>query len=267
MHQSFNLCSFTRCVIPYFLLLCWRHVSVPSCRPVLAPNPVMAPTHVVYLLFFFFGQFPLLGFIVYFHNLFNWRSSVSWPWRVSSNLRLLLSPFPSSLLAKNFAAGCFRNVMRTAHTFVSRILDRLHLPEKTSGFPTSPPPTVPYCFRGCNYIFLHAAAKAGRLVSDFPVSSPLTDAVSSFSNLSASISVTGVAVAASELPRRASRAGGRRLGAPPVAVVWAALNCTEAYFGFLQLTSTGWFFYHQPAVGSDYMKPVLSYLLGSVSIT
>lgn len=63
MHQSFNLCSFTRCVIPYFLLLCWRHVSVPSCRPVLAPNPVMAPTHVVYLLFFFFGQFPLLGFM------------------------------------------------------------------------------------------------------------------------------------------------------------------------------------------------------------
>lgn len=156
-----------------FLMSFISCIRVLICVHLLVVLFLISCYYAVYLLFFFFGQFPLLGVIVYFHNLFNWWSSVSWPWRVSSNLRLLLSPFPSSLLAKNFAAGCFWNVMRTAHTCVSRILDRLHLPQKTSGFPTSPPPTVTYCFRGCNYIFLHAAAKAGPLVSDFPVSSPM----------------------------------------------------------------------------------------------
>lgn len=51
---------------------------------------------------------------------------------------------------------------------------------------------------------------------------------------------------------------GRSLGPLPICIVWAVLNCTEAYFGFLQFMFMDWYFYHQPTVGSDYTRPVLS---------
>lgn len=147
------------CLLDVSLLTCFSiilgvcgRVSDLSCRPVLAPTPAIAPTHIVYLLVFFFGQFSLLGC---------WL--VSWP--CACFLKCTASP-----LAKIFAASYFWNAMCTAHAFVSRILDRLHLPQKTSGFPTSPPPAVACCVGGCNYIFLHSAAEPDVLspISPFP---------------------------------------------------------------------------------------------------
>lgn len=106
---------------------------------------------------------------------------------------------------------------------------------------------------------------ARHLVSGFPVSSSLTEPAPAFSNLSASISVTGVAVAASGFPRCASPAGGLRLGALPGAAVWAALNCTGAYLGFgvdihrliLLSPASGWF---------RLLKPVFSGLFACSSL-
>lgn len=113
-------------------------------------------------------------------NLFLWTVFIAWLYRLLPQPLQWMIPFfltlacflkfTASLLAKIFAASFFWNAMCMAHAFVSRILDRPHLPQKTSGFPTSPPLTVAYCFGGCNYIFLHSAAEPDVLspISLFP---------------------------------------------------------------------------------------------------
>lgn len=137
---------------------------------------------------------------------------------------------------------------------------------ETSGFPMSPLLTVTYCFRCCNYIFVHAAAWPDILspVSPFPHRwrnqrrrSQICPHPSLWLGLR-SLRLDFLAV-----PLRLEACGWALCQALLFEQRWIALELTWV----LELTSTDWFFYHQPAVGSDYWSRCsLACLLAPVSI-